>query len=428
MRKIIALFTLFAVCMSFTACFYATSKPTNTVVPQTTGYSSAVDTPVFNPETDFNNYFTGLGCLWENDDMYVWIPYDSDQLNYYDKATGDFGVLCPRPECTHPHDENCAAYVPNSASAISYQNGRLYYVAFHHEINSPYSERLYSVLPDGSDKRTVMDIPTVEELGGTPQKYYIHRGVLYISISAELVKDSVPFMKQGFVAIDLSDNSMTVIYEQFSEFLLEDSAMQFSGKYVYFCTSEQLQDRNNHNMILRWDSEEKSLETVMEYTSDSFATIPMNGGFWVDMEQNVYFSIHGNWLSGEGTKVFRVENGEPVEILDFTEEGVEYSFAFVSDGVAITFTNNNGDFLSKTAWIKDHNGETVYKGELPTSFVEDLVGNQLLAVVSMRGNKDHILVEYELTNNSSNNAEHYLVDYDITENGLEYKLLGMNVK
>ncbi|MBQ1684394.1 MAG: hypothetical protein II072_02640, partial [Clostridia bacterium] len=46
----------------------------------------------FDPETDFNNRFSGLCSIWENDDMYAWIPVEGEHIYYYDKATDDYGV------------------------------------------------------------------------------------------------------------------------------------------------------------------------------------------------------------------------------------------------------------------------------------------------------------------------------------------------
>ena len=432
MKRVFALFVSILMLMSFAACgpktpvapgSDPTAAPTQAVSTQEAEAESKV---AVDPETDFNNRFSGYCSIWENDDMYAWIPVDGSQLYYYDKAADDFGVLCPLPECMHPLDESCAAFIPNSAPALSYQNGRLYYTAFHHETGSMYDYCLYSVSIDGSGKTKVMDIPTKETLGGTPQMYYIHRGVLYISLADDRVEDSVPYQVLSWAAIDLESGELTKMYEERfdGETWVTGTTMVFMGKYAYMLYSAKLSKTEYHNKIMRWDSEEKKLETVMDLETETPVNILMNGGIWVDEELNFYYSTMGSDRTGEMAKVFRVEEGEPVEILDFAEEEDSYDMAFVSDGVAISIINKNGDQMSKMVWIQDFGGETVYKGDLPLDFAQELEGG-LLAVMSMNGNRNELIAEFEAGSTSGEGAKtHYLVKYSITENGLEYKLLG----
>ena len=172
MKKSVSLIALILAILTLAACGPKTpvapvSDPTAAPTQAESTQEAAAESKVaVDPETDFNNRFSGYCSIWENDDMYAWIPVDGSQLYYYDKAADDFGVLCPRPECMHPLDESCAAFISNSAPALSYQNGRLYYTAFHHEKGSMYDYCLYSVSIDGSGKTKVIDIPPQETLGG----------------------------------------------------------------------------------------------------------------------------------------------------------------------------------------------------------------------------------------------------------------------
>ena len=395
------------------------------------GPSEGNEAAAFDPETDFNNRFAGLSTIWENDDMYVWIPNGGSQLYYYDKAADDFGILCPRPECTHPLDESCAAFVPNAMPAVSYQNGKLYYVAFHHEKGSPYSERLYSVSLDGSDKAQVINIPTVEELGGGGVWYYVHRGVLYIGVTNDVMVQSVPYMKLSYAAVDLSTGKLTILFDELFTSWVDGPAMVFSGKYAYMVVSEMLSGNSNRNRILRWNSEGSTLDTLMDVVTDTPAYISMNGGLWADREQNVYFVIHGDEERSEGAKVFRIENSEPVKVVDFTDGPHDdphdvFEFAFLSDGVAISMINNNGDQLSKTVWIQDLDGETVYKGELPLPFGDEFAKPDV-GIINMNGSRNEFIVEYAVSPiiySDDGTVVHYLIRYDVTENGLEYKIIG----
>lgn len=369
----------------------------------------------FDPETDFNNRFSGLCSIWENDDMYAWIPVEGEHIYYYDKATDDYGVLCPRPDCQHPLDDSCSAYILFGRHALSYQKGKLCYVA--NGGGSPQQLCVYSMNIDGSDKAILAEIPTIEALGGTPQQFYIHRNVLYMSISADIVEDGKPYMKQSFAALDLSDGKLTILYEEQVQSWIEGNSMVFMGNCAYFFTTAWLDDGSPRNKIMCWNAHDDKLEVIMDAVMDG--GIPTNGGLWVDNEQRVYFSTQE-----DPAKIFRVENNKPVEIISFEDPDGNYDYAFLSDGLAISLGGNDSD--EKLIWVCDYSGETIYKGVLPLPFDRDLP----YSIYGVNGKGNEILAEFMIESDSEDGSgsESYLVAYTITDEGLEYRIIGRACK
>ncbi len=164
--------------------------------------------PSFDPETDYDNRYSSLvSCdMLETEDAYYLHNCSSKPfLYYFDKATGETGVLCPRPECVHDEkreNRECTGYIGYDWPSLQYYRGKLWY------FNSTKGIKfgLFRMNLDGSEKELVHEF----DPAGTPLEYgnrrlYIHRGMIYHACSRQEVKNGAPFEKLVYGCIPMEN-------------------------------------------------------------------------------------------------------------------------------------------------------------------------------------------------------------------------------
>ena len=175
---------------------------------QTDPTALAAEKPiVFDPETDYDNRYGSLissDMLETEDAFYLRSRNGNGFLYYYDKTTGDTGVLCPRPECVHDEKRNnaeCAGYI-GSDPGLQYYQGKLWYVMQTKGMRFG----LYRMNLDGSSKELVHEFdPTDTPLEYHNRRLYIHRGMIYHAGYRQEIKNAAVFHKLVYGCIPMED-------------------------------------------------------------------------------------------------------------------------------------------------------------------------------------------------------------------------------
>ncbi len=101
---------------------------------------------VYDPDTDFDNRLgRGYPGFAESEDAYYYISSLGNYIYYYDKLSGERGVLCGKPECVHDElelNEDCSGLV-RAGAVINYYKGQLYYVGYSNFGDSQIRHSLY---------------------------------------------------------------------------------------------------------------------------------------------------------------------------------------------------------------------------------------------------------------------------------------------
>ncbi|MBR6006156.1 MAG: hypothetical protein IK064_00860, partial [Clostridia bacterium] len=224
MKRTIAIILAALLLLPIAACAGGT-EPAPTAVPDQNGDVSASGEPplatpdparAFDPETDFDNRFASqFNRIVETEDAYYLKGDCTDFLFYYDKVTGDSGILCPRPDCMHlPPAWNevseCGGYIGNEHGSLAYYKGRLYWVSYY---RPEMDTCVFSMALDGSDRQLIGKLGiTPEEY--QPQQYWMHRGYVYFYSEARTVVNGFPTHRLAIVRQPFEGGEKQVIYEK----------------------------------------------------------------------------------------------------------------------------------------------------------------------------------------------------------------------
>ena len=392
----LALLTL-VMSLSFAACTPGAGGGTATAVPTEAAASAtepqATEEPrepltykeVFNPETDFDNRFDrGLDSVVETDEAYYYLTFAGTYIYYFDKASGERGVLCGKPECVHDAEESnsrCNGYA-DVVGALGCWRGRLHFIA-----TTPGGKENYSIMSmelDGSDKRT--EAYTSLMIGDTyytPQISSYHRGKLYCWDDHEIVHDGEPANETCIFTIDPETGKLTKVYSVESDFVYNSPSLFFFGNYVYFYLGH-IEETENGDWVTclelrRYDIETEEIEDIFICSREGFLGSRMN--IWVESEDVIYLMPTGALeIDGDTNKLYKLEAGELTVAADFSFGG----WGGILDGAAIVGSPStrrlevrrfNGDIIYSGAWELDHIGELVY-GEESDYYIGSIFGDE----------------------------------------------------
>lgn len=341
----------------------------------------------FDPETDYDNRFgrTMSYHMTETEDAYYFIPFDSEKtyMYYSDKASGEYGVLCGKPECLHDGEDantRCSGYLGQyPVTTCNYFNGKLYYVAFY---NPNY--RLCSMGLDGTDHETLIELPFAED--SRVQDFFVHRGKVYGTGLCDIVEKGVPLQSATCCCWDMQTGEYKLIFQEKNQYGARDPFLFFYGKYVYLCLTLFKGPRIGAPKIVRWDSELDRLETVFD-PGDEFAWGDLFS-CWVNGEDEIYLA--SEWGCDGTSEVYRISGGKIVDTLKFNEPG----FIFLLDGITVNMDDG--------VQIMNYNGETLYDGELSKDFLYETLSpaekNDTISFAGVYGGEDAIYVSYRTKN------------------------------
>lgn len=401
---------------------------------QEEGAAEDPDIYAYDPETDMDNRFASLRSgIAESENVIYFAPNDGNFLMYYDKASGDFAPLCGKPECEHFLNGNMLEPVRSCNANIKAENGalwlmgdKLYYAAYENIPEYNAFSALYRMDADGTNKERVMPITVPENCA--LQNYQLHRGRLYSYCYVNKVTDAEISctLRIYSTPIDKGECDYTLIYER-TTYNLSWCRMRFVGPYMYaFICYHDDELNENCGDIFRWNAD--TGEGVSLYDGPG-----LGGGdaFWVDENGDVYTQMY---TEGDSSKLGRIENGECEVVMDFSDPTGDYYVCRIGDGIVIGLRNDTetswpADPEHYDIWLRNMEGETLYKGKLPMAWMDQMqAGATFYGIDTLTGSGDAIIAEYSVR---WRNAKHQnepkggcLVRYEITENGLVETVLG----
>ncbi|MBR6006326.1 MAG: hypothetical protein IK064_01720 [Clostridia bacterium] len=378
MKGIISAFFAFIFCLSLVSCratesalVHETALPSENTPTLETDDHALTFREVYDPETDYNSDLgSGMSTVLRTDDAYYYPGLIAAYLYYYDKVTGESGVLCPKPECLHDserHNTGCAGNISAfDGQTVSYYKGKIY---FDHETG--FERVMYRMNPDGTGWERLFNIDCEEQY--QPQRMAVHRGKIYGSNFTYIVRDAVSYETWNITCWDLETGEFKVIYE-------EDTGgrpkMEFFGDYVYFYNTYYNYAKNEDGTLItdkegvpqivdktfkifRYDTKTEQVEKILDVNRGS----EIEGNAYnirVAAEDRIYVAA-----SGDGEKIYMLSEGELKEV--FTVER-KYQIRLLEDRVWAYYFFSKGGNESKNnmimhSLIMDYNGNVIFEGD-----------------------------------------------------------------
>ena len=330
------LFTLLAMLLSFLILFPScgergsgggSSVPPEggTIAPGNHLIDPMFDTDEFLPGYDIDNFF-GSHRPWVRVGDTIIHALENGRthfFNYYDCNSGESGVLCGKPDCTHSGDDSktCDGFVLNIVGPdLSYNNGKLYWVGS--PVDSKSDFYLMERDVTGANVRKVRRISREMMNGVVNPSFVVHRGYIYhtvVRFRFENGKEIATFVFSSSPINGKDDESFDEILCIDNEAYMPAYTPFHVGNYVYI----SVRYSNNYELY-RFDSKTREVEKLLEPIPDFRATI------WVSQKQKVYL-----WQKNSGKpKLFHLEDGKLVTKMDFSQ-GERRGYSALINGIVI---------------------------------------------------------------------------------------------
>lgn len=347
-----------------------------------------------------NQYMFFPAAFQETEDFYLGGNMIGNYLHYYDKATGISGVLCADPSCGHDNS-NCGAYMEDGPT-VSVWDGKLYWVAPEGDSRDKF---LWRSDLSGMN-REKLKLLSFEDfiVKYQPQRYVVHRGMLYVLGDANTVSGTEIGSWVTLVATSLDDSQeFTVLHEaSFDKGI--NSTVRFVGDYAYISQVTFPLDR----MILDVAVEKINLTTGEAETIYAEAGLSENlGALWVTRLGELY-------LPGADEQfgyLWKLEDGKRVEITRWQSDGL--AVPKIMDGIAIYLT-----WPDQVRYIEivDLNGAHIYSGKLFPEDVPGLPGDpNACSFGIVGGDRDKLILNLQDHTNMQNPLD-YTVLIDLNNN------------
>ena len=336
--------------------------------------------------------FDNCDCRWnrsandysfvETDNAYIGTAHFDCLLHYWDKQTGESGVLCGKPECDHT-TADCGGMIFTNNSSLTYYGGKLWWIGrnFDEEHPLPNDQKkrgLWRMDPDGTNReylgRALSDFVYGDNYASVIS---LHRGYVYLLTSRDVVTDGVPSVSYSVFRSALDDLES---YEALISFSCAEEGSVISSSL--WCVEDSViayyrvmreEDGNNlySGRIYVYDIPLGKTELVFDGEDPSFSFY--NASYY---NGRYYFAGRKTETDADGGTtgigvVYRLEGGKLVECFDFYDEDAVigakggmggYTSATISGG----FARAHYKFFDKDfeVWYKDlETGETLYKGK-----------------------------------------------------------------
>ena len=247
----------------------------------------------FDSARSFAHYQTNVYAAETPDTIYFMTNGYFKFIKYVDKATGISGVLCGKPECRH-NDSDCNAYVM-MPKFLFVDSGRLYWITTESTQLSPFTDCVYSMAPDGTDRRKEAELPPdLSPSGISFNHYLLCDGWIYYSTVSDEIKDGVQTHYNYVAAASLAskqESATVILLEETNAALYDDASIQFYGGYLYILTSNYNVSSGEDEYLAdcrlrRWRAETGELETLYE---DYRSPLNFTSELWVT-DGGVFFN------------------------------------------------------------------------------------------------------------------------------------------
>ena len=295
-NKIIAYMTAFVMFVSISMLVSCSSAPEQTDVPkESTEHENNENLiiPAFNPIY----YYDGL--LY-----YIKQPLGTPALLYYiDPETGESGILCGKPDCTHD-SENCNAYLDTTGDGLTVYQDKIYWLS-----RSIVDRKLYCMKLDGTNRKEVMTLDKECEWFIANKPFIeIYDDTMYRCGSGSEVKDGEPVQKMLLYAQPLQKDSRPETI--FTADNIYRVVARLHGNKIYFATVG-----NDYDLTI-YECNLNSGEVQELYHKDEIDNIPAD----IVVTDNKLI-LHG---VGPCVSIYSLEEGDYTVV---GEEGKNYSWA-----------------------------------------------------------------------------------------------------
>ncbi len=367
-------------------------------------------------EENFDNRFgMGFDKLIETDDAYYLSHVNSVWLYYYDKASGESGVLCGKPDCMHDEGKNnpdCNGLIAQIGACLNLWNGRLHYFSHDH---GPYLA-MYSMALDGSDRTKDFVINQEADMQNiTPQRLDYHRGKLYGEDVRETVRGGEPLEELIVFSMDAGTGEFREIYTAEGAWVT-DAYLYYHENYVYISYEEytliEYEDRVEFDSfcwhLVRWNIDTEQIEEVVSADADELNDTATGRRIFIGDDDRIWFAPQSNNLTSP-LKVYLLEDGQISEAFRFETTGP----CFLIENAAVSI------FIFEKRWeVRRLDGSLIYMGELDTSWLDGLdedMSYSLDAISSIMGTADEVFISFYVEADDGSGTERIcLVRYDMT--------------
>ena len=238
------------------------------------------ETEEYLSQYDMQNEFSFINVACETEDtLYYMMSMGERQIHYYNKETGEGGILCGKPECTHDVDD-CNSFAI-TAGGLNIYDGRIWLITWNP--GAPGSI-LYAMDLDGTKRERIQ---TLSYQGGNGTKMHLHRGYLYIGVTQREVIEGEPSYHLTITRQEIGNEAdePELVYEsrarmtQLFRYIIQGNTLYGYRQYAESTDIEQKTE------LFRCDLTKGTQEILAVW--DSTSTYP--GGLWIDGE-NIYMS------------------------------------------------------------------------------------------------------------------------------------------
>ncbi len=313
------------------------------------------DTDDMLPRYDSQSKFClPVSCLVETEQAYYGRVMGTHFLNYYDKESGETGILCGRLDCSHD-DLKCNGYVGWGAIGLSVYDEKIYWTMKDPAEKNTIDHYIWRMNLDGTDRERLQEV-RVPELN-TNVIIQIHRGYIYtVGTALKVVEGRSEEHIQVYAEKMGEEGSFVSILD-----IVYDSPMPYCnikllGNSLYIMISHY-KDEGNYSLVLyEWDIQSRQMITLME--EEGIAVEPWS--FSVTAERELYW-IGWDPKDSMPAQVHRYNPETKEGEFCFDMESMDYLSGQLGDGVIASVSYEEND-----AWlrVKDMEGNTLYDQQI----------------------------------------------------------------
>ena len=209
---------LVIMCLCLASC--SASRESNTInANDSSSIKSSEESSPLDEQAQYNVRVWDKMC--EMDGVYYFVMGTS--IHYCDQVSGQYGVLCGKPECEHK-GSSCNGYVGPENCLAAY-DGKIYTIA-----SSLAGTKLYRVNPDGTNREEVREL---DSLDGGNGRVYIHRGYVYMSKDTQQVVNGQTSTTFHMYQYELGSNEEPVVVMEETHEYIEIPFYHFVNDEIY---------------------------------------------------------------------------------------------------------------------------------------------------------------------------------------------------
>ncbi|MBQ4382694.1 MAG: hypothetical protein II794_08170 [Oscillospiraceae bacterium] len=349
-----------------------------------------VDTAEENRDSDNRfRYWPGRSFV-ETENAYI--GADGQFLHFWDKETGESGILCAKPECLH-NGENCGAYYPGYTSSLGFYDGKLYWFQ-----RMPPNCGLWRMDPDGTNREFFrpLDRSSLPPVGLETR---FHRGkAWFLSASPEVIEGEPQTTLALYTLALEGDEDFSPAFSRVYSGSLWNTSFFTCGDGAVIILREAETDSCR---VLRWTQGESDVTEV--------ASLPLEGAVinasYVTVDGEIFVALNSPVDGGSLGVLWKAEDGHFRKVIEFRDGDTVYNYPFMGENIVIA---SAGGGQVRQLWVCDLEGRTLYKGpwELPA-------GEGFREIIPMGGQDNWFI--YHISGG--------FIKYDFSPDGIQETLL-----